>query len=65
MPLHYLYSWMDDEALTLDQIQQLGIDRAAIKDWREYKQHSLERYPISLSSLIILASRSKVLTKRG
>ena len=40
MPLHYLYRWMGDEGLTLDQIQQLGIDRAAIKGWREHKQHA-------------------------
>ena len=68
MPLHYLYSWMDDEGLTLDQIQQLGIDRAAIKDWREYKQHAFlsERLSNIIEQPDYLSLQDlKVLTKRG
>lgn len=68
MPLHYLYSWMDDEGLTLDQLQLLGIDRAVIKDWRECKQHAflLERLPSIIEQPDYLSLQDlETLTKRG
>ena len=40
MPLHSLYGWMEKNGHTLDQLNQLGIDRAAIKDWRVDEQHA-------------------------
>ena len=40
MPLHTLYAWMEENEYTLDQLPQLGINRAAIKDWRVDEQHA-------------------------
>lgn len=68
MPLHALYSWMDSEGVTLDQLQQFGIDRDGIKDWREDKQHEflLKRLPSIIEQPDYLSSQDiEILTKRG
>ena len=68
MPLHTLYGWMEENGHTPDQLNQLGIDRATIKDWREDEQHAfLERQQLSLNEQPDYLSHHdlEVLTQRG
>ena len=75
MPLHTLYAWMEDQGHTLDDLPQLGIDRATIKDWREDEQHAflLKRLPafdkrpdyLSLQDLEILTKRGWKIASHG